>query len=179
MPYLMLKKLPRYECLLAAAKQFPELDPSECEAFLHLLRAADDLHRAREASFASANLSCGRFTVLMLLLDKEQNRPHQRTPAELAETVGCTRATITGLVDTLERDGLVRREPDPNDRRMMAVHLTHKGQDLLHSVLPGHFKRMAALMSPLSESDRKVLVRLLAKIATPTFGEEPACATGT
>ena len=36
MPYLLLKDLPRYECLLEAAKEFPDLDPSAAEAFLHL-----------------------------------------------------------------------------------------------------------------------------------------------
>ena len=39
MPLLMLKDLPRYDCLLEAARSFPDLDPSACEAFLNLLRA--------------------------------------------------------------------------------------------------------------------------------------------
>src|ERR1022692_4675180 len=83
----------------------------------------------------------------------------------LLETAGVTRATITGLVDTLERDGLVRREHDSDDRRMMLVHLTQKGHAALREILPGHFKRMAALMAPLSEHERKTLVRLLDKVA--------------
>jgi DNA-binding MarR family transcriptional regulator len=90
-----------------------------------------------------------------------------RTPAELAEVAGVTRATMTGLVDTLERDGLVNREPDPQDRRMMSVNLTPKGHHLITDVLPNHFKMMGGMMSPLSEAERKVLVRLLAKILQP------------
>jgi len=43
MPHLMLKDLPRYECLLEGAKKFPELDPSACEAYLNLLRTGDDV----------------------------------------------------------------------------------------------------------------------------------------
>ena len=39
---LLLKDLPRYECLLDSAKEFPDLDPSAAEAYLHLLRAGDD-----------------------------------------------------------------------------------------------------------------------------------------
>jgi DNA-binding MarR family transcriptional regulator len=159
------KNLPRYECLIEAAQTFPDLDPSACEAFLYLLRAGNNAIHECEAYFAARDLSQGRFTVLMLLLDKSKNEPlAARTPAELADLANVTRATMTGLIDTLERDGLVTREPDPVDRRMMAVKLTAKGHSLLHRVLPGHFQCMAALMAPLSETERKTLVRLLLKI---------------
>ena len=47
----------------------------------------------------------------------------------------------------------------------MRVHMTPKGHATLREVLPGHFKRMAALMAPLSENERKTLVRLLDKVA--------------
>src|ERR1700689_1180790 len=149
MPYLLIKNLPRYECLLEAAKRFPDLDPSACEAFLHLLRAGDEVFHECEAYLAKHNLSQGRFTVLMQLLDKMENRPISRTPAELADLAGVTRATMTGLIDTLERDGLVRREPDPDDRRMMSVQLTALGEAALRKVLPKHFRLMATLMAPL------------------------------
>lgn len=164
MPYLMLKKLPQYECLEALARQYPELDPSATDAFLHLLRAADELFSAREQSLSTHGISCGRFAVLMQLWDKENNRPTPQTPAELAEVAGVTRATMTGLVDTLERDGLVRREPAPADRRMMTVHLTEQGRELLARVLPNHFRLAGELMAPLTEEERRTLVRLLAKI---------------
>jgi|CZKI01.1.fsa_nt_gi DNA-binding MarR family transcriptional regulator len=165
MPLLMLKDLPRYECLLEAARSFPDLDPSACEAFLNLLRAGDEAYRQSESFFSEHNISPGRFTVLMLLSGTLGREPLPQTPAELAEKAGVTRATITGLVDTLERDGLVRREHDSDDRRMMLVHLTQKGHAALREILPGHFKRMAALMAPLSEHERKTLVRLLDKVA--------------
>jgi DNA-binding MarR family transcriptional regulator len=87
-----------------------------------------------------------------------------RTPAELAEAAGVTRATMTGLVDTLERDGLVRREPNPDDRRMMSVELTSAGEEFIRRMLPGHFQLMAALMQPLTDEERKTLVGLLHKV---------------
>jgi DNA-binding MarR family transcriptional regulator len=164
MPLLLLKDLPRYECLLEAAKTFPDLDPSACEVFLNLLRTGDEAFRIVDENLAAHSLSQGRFSVLMLLLAKTENCPRPRTPAELAELCGVTRATMTGLIDTLERDGLVTREPDPEDRRMMAVKLTGGGHARLHRVLPGHFRRMATLMAGLTEPERKQLVALLLKI---------------
>ena len=164
MPLLMMKDLPRYECLIEAAQTFPELDPSAADAFLHLLRAGDEAFKVTDEHLSRHQISHGRFTVLLLLLEKGEGCSKPHTPAELAEMAGVTRATMTGLVDTLERDGLVTRTPDPNDRRMMSVSLTEHGKARLEKILPGHFRRIAALMAPLSEAERKTLVGLLTKI---------------
>jgi len=175
MPLLLLRDLPRYECLLEAAKEFPDLDPSAAEAFLHLLHTGDQVFGVSDRSLAEHNISHGRFGVLLLLwrslrpraarlLGCDECVPGPRTPAELADAAGVTRATMTGLIDTLERDGFVKREPDTNDRRMMSVRLTPAGEKFLVGFLPGHFQAIAALMSPLSESERKTLVGLLGKV---------------
>jgi DNA-binding MarR family transcriptional regulator len=191
MPRLLLKDLPRYDCLLEAAKEFPDLDPSAAEAFLHLLRTSDEVFGVTDRHLGDHNISHGRFGVLMLLWQSVQPRlasqmapdlcvPGPRTPAELADAAGVTRATMTGLIDTLERDGYVKREPDPADRRQMSVRLTPRAEKFLHTLLPGHFKAIAALMSPLSEPERKTLVRLLNKIqqqaAELNARREPAAA---
>ena len=167
MPLLLLKDLPRYECLLEAAKEFPDLDPSAAAVFLHLLRTGDEVFRVVESNLAAHHLTQGRFGVLMALwgsCHRAGGRLAPLSPAELAERAGVTRATMTGLIDTLERDGLVTRAPDRTDRRMMSVRLTPRGRRRLEKVLPSHFQIMAGLMDPISERDRKTLVRLLTKI---------------
>jgi len=177
MPHLLLKDLPRYECLLEAAKEFPDLDPSAAEAYLHLLRTGDEAFNVAEKNLFSHSISHGRFGVMMLLWKsvnakgakflgngEEPCMSGPRTPAELADAAGVTRATMTGLIDTLERDGFVKREPDRDDRRQMTVHLTAKAEKFLQDFLPGHFKVTSSLMATLTESERKTLVRLLTKI---------------
>lgn len=187
MPHLLLKDLPRYECLLEASKEFPDLDPSAAEAFLHLLRTGDEAFGVTESHLNSFHISQGRFGVLMLLWRSCQPRAAKllgaddcesgpRTPAELADAAGVTRATMTGLIDTLERDGLVVREPDPSDRRMLSVRLTPKGEHFLQEFLPGHFRIVASVMNTLSEKERRTLVSLLVKIQqhAATLRAEPA-----
>lgn len=174
MPHLMLKDLPRYECLLEAAQEFPELDPTAAEVYLHLLRTADDVFAISEARLAAHGISHGRFGVLMLLWRTSVPRTGDvpitqgpcgpRTPAELADAAGVTRATMTGLIDTLERDGFVVREPDPSDRRMLLVRLTKKAENFLKRFLPVHFRGASEVMAGLNATERKTLVRLLAKI---------------
>lgn len=175
MPLLMLKDLPRYECLLDAAREFPDLDPSATEVFLHLLRSGDEAFRVVESHLAQHEISQGRFGVLMALWGNCQRNGREvpLTPAELAGRMGVTRATITGLVDTLERAGLVTRTPHPADRRMMPVALTPRGERLLARILPEHFRRMAWLMGLLSESERKQFVSLLTKVLERA-AEEPS-----
>jgi DNA-binding MarR family transcriptional regulator len=164
MANLMLKELPQYDCLLALSKHYPDLNPVANEAVLHLLRASDELHRLGSNFFAKYNLSHGRFTVLMFLaLDVSGQQP-PRTPAEMAEWAGCTRATMTGLIDTLERDGMVRREPDAHDRRMLRIALTEKGNTFIQGMIPEHFRRINALMSNLSSDECKQLTFLLDKV---------------
>ena len=72
-------------------------------------------------------------------------------------------------LDTLVRDAFVKRTADLTDRRMMRVALTPKGGKFIERLLPGHFKRMAALMAPLSQSERKMLVKLLNKVLQKAF----------
>lgn len=169
MQRLVLKDLPRYECLVEAAKQFPDLDPSACEAFMHLIRAGDEVTRVMDGHFSDHSTTHGRFLVMMLLLEKKgTDCPRPTTPAELAELASVSRATITGLLDSLERDGYVLRQPDPSDRRQMSVRLTPAGEHFMHGILPDHFRIISSLMSPLSENERKTLVLLLNKIGERT-----------
>lgn len=162
MPMLLLKDLPKYECLLAHSRRYPDLDPSAVEAFLHLLRASTDVFEAFTQYFGTKYaISQGRFLVMMLL-NRDPEKPCN--PAELAERAGVARATMTGLIDTLERDELVTREMAHEDRRMMQVRLTTKGRNFLDRMLPDYYRRIAALMGGLTGTERKTLVALMGAI---------------
>lgn len=178
MTRLFIKDLPRYECLLQASARYPTLDPSATEAFLNLLRTSDDLFAVKNRFLALHDMSPGRFNVLMLL-NRHPEQPS--TPATLAEQSAVTRATMTGLLDTLEKDGLILRQTDPLDRRTIQVRLTGPGHDLLEATLPDYFAELAILMQPLNESERKALVALLQKIsqalAAKTAGALPSPAS--
>ncbi|GAA4525720.1 MarR family winged helix-turn-helix transcriptional regulator [Amycolatopsis samaneae] len=55
----------------------------------------------------------------------------ERTHGELASLLYCDKTNVTGLVDRLERRGLVRREPDARDRRVLRVFLTERGREVV------------------------------------------------
>lgn len=159
----LLKGLPRYDVFLEEAKHFPDLDASACYTFLQLLRTGDELLALDEQVLTSYGTRHGRFNLLMMLLKCTDG---QATPAGLAERTGVTRATITGLLDGLEKDGLIERRPDPDDRRLIRVHLTAAGHDFLDRIRPGYCRWFSSIVEPLNEEERLQLVTLLEKIRT-------------
>lgn len=188
MPFLMINEVPRYECLLRAASEFPDLDPSASEAFLQLLRTSDEAIRVVGSELGKHALSKGRFFVLMALWTQSRraadpsSHPCTLTPAALAERAGVTRATMSGLIGTLLKDGLVTRVPHKDDRRMTCVELTDRARQVLKEMLPEHFRDMAWLMQNLTEAERKTLIALLTKIQqraaerpTPPMSDDPEC----
>ena len=157
-----LRDIPRYETIRAMSKRYSDADPSAIEAFLVLLRVATDLMNAGESYLGRHGFSVGRFMVLMLL---NRNPEVGVSPSQLADMAGVTRATMTGLVDSLERDGFVTREHDPLDRRSVTIHLTERAHEFLHGFLPRHFRRIAGVMANLSANEKKKLVTLLSKVS--------------
>jgi DNA-binding MarR family transcriptional regulator len=163
----VLPPVPRYERLQRLAERFPQLDMSAIETCVTLLHLGHDLMGANDSHLARHGLSMGRFIVLIRLFSVEEAETGRGlTPADLAESSSVSRATMTGLLDTLERDGLISRQDHPEDRRMYTVHLTPRARELLEGMLPDHYRRIARLMAPLSEAERTTLRELLAKVAS-------------
>ena len=86
-------------------------------------------------------------------------------PSIIAGRLMVTTGSMTSLLDTLERRGLVRRQPHPSDRRQLLVHLTDEGRALVDTFLPEIVAVQTALVAGLSEADRAVVVHLTERLA--------------
>lgn len=137
------------------------VDPSDLKTAQDLLRLAKRLLTGFAEQFAMHGLSPGRYALLMAL----KASPTPIAPSELADRLGVTRATVTGLIAGLARDGLVAyAEADANDRRRKAIALTDVGSGLLETVAPDIFRQMTALLSPLEASEKGALAAIIHKI---------------
>ena len=87
-------------------------------------------------------------------------------PSVLADKVGVTRATISNMVQRMERDGLIVVRPAEKDGRGKMVVMTQKGCDFMEKVLPPHYLRVTKLMEKLTEEEQQELIRLLHKMST-------------
>ena len=135
----------------------------------HLVeRLARKLRSTQRQTMRVAGLTPPQYVVLDALA-KRDRRPLK----ELAETAHCTRATITGIVDVLERKGLVTRRPNPDDRRSLLVSLTKEGLALQRST-PTLEDMLQGCCSGLGPDEADQLTHLLTRLDESLRAWEPA-----
>jgi DNA-binding MarR family transcriptional regulator len=86
------------------------------------------------------------------------------SPTAIAERLIVTTASVTSLLDTLERRGLVERRPDPTDRRRLLIVITQDGKAIVDQFLPEVVALQTAALAALTEAQRQQLVELLATV---------------
>ncbi|BCJ36204.1 putative transcriptional regulator, MarR family protein [Actinocatenispora thailandica] len=88
-----------------------------------------------------------------------------RTQAALADAIGADRTRIIGVLDELQQRGLIRREPDPADRRVRLLSLTAAGRHLRETVSAAIQANEERLLAALAPADRRALLRSLRTLA--------------
>jgi DNA-binding MarR family transcriptional regulator len=86
------------------------------------------------------------------------------SPTTIADRLIITTASITSLLDTLQRRGLVQRTPDDTDRRRVVVTITDEGRAVIRRLLPEMLALQDEVAAALSPGDRAELVRLLSAL---------------
>ncbi len=109
------------------ARRYPGADKLATEVVVNLVRTESLVAAEVNGRFRRFGLTGSTFNVLMIL----NNAPEPLSPHQLGERLLVTRGTVTGLLDTLQRQGLVRRIPHPDDRRMLLIELTDTGRTVL------------------------------------------------
>jgi DNA-binding MarR family transcriptional regulator len=107
-------------------------------------------------------LSHGEWHVLRHLA--LEGPPHRSSPGKLAKWEGLSSGAMTNRLDQLEKAGLVRRLPDPEDRRALKVELTDNGHKLWTDSLTVQAGKEAALAAALDERELAQLNKLLRKV---------------
>jgi len=105
-------------------------------ALLELLRTAETVWNASRVFFARWDLSPSQFNILNLL----RLAPEGLSQTDLSRELIMHRSNVTGLVDRLEKRGLVERREVENDRRAYSVVLTSAGSDLVRDILPEYYE---------------------------------------
>jgi len=133
---------------------------TECVISLH--DTYQNLHETLNNWLADSKLSAAKFDLLKLL--KYGVPDHQLPMAEIGARMCVTGANVTGLVDGLERQGLVARANLPGDRRVVLAQLTSEGEQLMEEIVPLFHKHLRVLWSQLSEAEILQLTQLLTKL---------------
>ncbi len=141
--------------------EFPGADRASAEAAANLVRTtslwmAEVSRRRREV----ADLSPSGFQALAIL----EGAGERLASTVIANRLLISTASMTSLLDTLERRGLVVRDPHPQDRRKILVRLTEAGKALVDEMLPIVHGAATDVFSTLAEAEREILVELLGRL---------------
>lgn len=161
-----LKDLPTDRNLSEISQRYPNINPSAIKTCAELLRTGSELLAAFETILSRSGLSLGRFLTLIVM---NRTPDDEINPSTLAQMLGVTRATMTGLLGGLEKEGLIERRSHAVDRRKMGVRLTSHGRQVLDAMLPDYYRHIAKLMTYLTEGERQTLVSLLKKVNQGLF----------
>ncbi len=138
------------------------LDFDSLLAISNIYRAAAEVRRRAEREvLADYGLSFGGFTILWVLWVWDEMET-----ARLAEECGLAKGTLTGMLTTLEKQGLITRQRVPSDKRRMLVDLTPEGTDTIDEVFPKFNAFESAMTNGLSSPDKQELARLLRLVIT-------------
>jgi len=143
----------------------PDLDVRPMQVLSRISRLARHLDRERRSAFASHDLESWEFDVLAAL--RRQGAPYELSPGAPLRATLVTSGTMTNRIDRLEEAGLVRRRPDPQDKRGVLVALTPAGQARVDAALADLLTAEQALLTGLPAASRDTLASLLRILLAP------------
>jgi DNA-binding MarR family transcriptional regulator len=153
--------------------------PAE-ETFRELIRIMGLVERVMQPYFARFGISGSQWGVLRNLhRAEEQGQPGLRL-TDLSDRLLIRPPSVTGVVDRLERAGLVVRDGSPTDLRAKCVHLTDKGRRLVDQIQSVHGAQIEGVMRGLSHNEQVQLHRLLSGLSQHLQGllSNPTAETG-
>ncbi|MFI2423344.1 MarR family winged helix-turn-helix transcriptional regulator [Streptomyces sp. NPDC018955] len=148
------------------ARVRPDLDTAGMEVFGRVFRLARAMGDRMEKEYAAYGISRGEFDVLATL--RRSGEPYTLSPRQLSATLMLTTGGMTGRLDKLERAGLLRRSPDPRDRRGLQVTLTEAGLRLIDAAVGAGLAVQTEALSALGGERAGELAGLLRELLLAT-----------
>ncbi|MFI7415186.1 MarR family winged helix-turn-helix transcriptional regulator [Streptomyces sp. NPDC049627] len=144
----------------------PDLDTKAMEVFGRIYRLTRTVGDRMDRAYAPYGITRGEFDVLATL--RRSGEPYTLSPRQLSATLMLTTGGMTGRLDKLERAGLLRRSPDPHDRRGLQVTLTEKGLTLIDQAVAAGLAVQTEALSALDAEQAGQLADLLRELLAGT-----------
>jgi MarR family transcriptional regulator, 2-MHQ and catechol-resistance regulon repressor len=160
-------------------EEYPGASALATECYANLYRAADllmALHNRQ--TLDEYQLSPSGRQVLAIV----EGAGEPLEPSVIADRLLITSGSVTSLLDNLEKRGLIRRLPHPNDRRKLLVDITPAAQAIVDDLLPSlHAREREVMSSAFSTKEQHELLTLIAKLQHAALGAQskPASHTAT
>lgn len=143
-------------------RERPDLDPSPIALLGRLHRAYLRYHTVIGKGFDKHGVNSASFDVLAAL--RRSGAPYRKTGTQLANDSLLSSAGVTFRLDRLEQAGLIERQRDDEDRRVVYSALTDEGLRVIDKAIEDHLATEHELLAGLTVAERRQLTRLLAKL---------------
>jgi len=143
-------------------RELPDLDLATEGIVERIQKLNRYLDRAMNETLAEFNLNPGEWHLLGAL--RKSGPPYRRSPGQLAEEMGISSGAMTNRLDRLEAAGLIRRLPDPSDRRALEVELTDAGWRSWQDTVGAQARKEALVAGALDEGEKERLNDLLRRL---------------
>jgi DNA-binding MarR family transcriptional regulator len=143
-------------------RERPDLDVAPLGLFARLFRAAHLADAALAEALAHHRLQPGWFDLLAAL--RRAGPPYELNPKQLMGATMLSSGGMTKRLDRLVEAGLVKRRPDPGDRRGTLVGLTRHGKMAIDEAAGDHVANEERLLQGLSAANRRDLDELLRRL---------------
>ena len=143
-------------------ERLPMLDP-EVEGIVDRIGGLNRrFHRAMDETLSEFNLDYSEHKLLGLL--HREGEVYRSSPGKLARVMELSSGAMTNRLDRMEEAGLLRRLPDPADRRGILVELTPEGKRLYEDAIGIQARKEELIASALTDGEKKQLNRLLRRL---------------
>lgn len=127
-------------------------------------KAARKMSRITQDRLIPYGLTSSQFFLLTALYEK-----NELPISVLSRKVGLDKATLTGVLDRLERDGFTERKADPEDRRAIRIHLTAKAEESRDELTELYHDNNGMFLSLLTQEEKEIFERVINKLETADF----------
>jgi len=141
-------------------ERYPDSSATATECAMNLVFTAELLEKGISSLLLPFDLSPATGLVLSIIADSESSV----SPNHIAARLIISRASVTSLLDTLEKRGYVKRQPHPSDRRMLLVELTNSGRQVANQFRPIVHQHQKVWLNVLNEKEQEQLIQTLHRL---------------
>lgn len=129
------------------------------KALIALSRAEQKVHQREYVTIKESGLTVSQFGVLEVLYHKGDLKI-----CDIIEKVLGTSGNITVVIKNLEKDGLIKKYADPEDKRAVLISITEKGKEIIEGMFPKHVENINNIFSVLTDEEKETLIKIARKL---------------
>jgi MarR family transcriptional regulator, 2-MHQ and catechol-resistance regulon repressor len=142
-------------------KSYGDSNDLNLKFFITMSRATQAVHKRAANLFSKGGLTTAQFAVLETIYHKGD-----LTINEIIKSILSTSGNITVVICNLEKEQLVERYDNPQDKRSCLISITEKGKKKVEEIFPEHLKDLEYSFVDLSVEEKQLLINLFKKIGT-------------